>query len=402
MIERSGDRADVAELLTGSDAGSLLKAASAEDGVELAGWSLRSVHHRGRRSVSAVYEATLVVDGGTREVLLVAHADSRPLPEGSFVLSSGGTDIAVWRFPYDPYLPGLRSAVHRRRVRELLDELDGPPGEVTLRTRAYRPSRRAVVEVTVVERRVIGRILYLKVLAGGRAAAVADVHRQLDGVVPVPAVIGVAREQGIVAFEALRGATLRSALVAGERVPGVEELIELSAALAGSGLDTTRDPTRFADPTRHVKLLRRLVPEIEPMLLRAAAAAGAVDGPVAPVHGDLHDAQVLVRRGAVVGLLDVDGAGTGRIAHDLGNLVAHLEATGETWAEARDRADAYAEEVAGSARRLVPAADLARAAAGAWLGLATGAYRAQGERWPELTRRRIARAHRWAVAADRG
>ncbi len=388
------------EFLTGPGAQDLLAAAGHAASVELGTWRLRSVHHRNGRSVSAVYEAELRTGGDTREVLLVAHVDARGLPDTALVLSGGGHRVAVWRFPHDPFLPGLPAAVHRRRVRELLDALDGPGGDVSLRTRAYRPSRRAVVEVTVGGGEVEGRVLYLKVLAGRRASELAEVHRQLDGVVPVPSVIGVDRGQGIVALEALPGATLRSALVAGDPVPPAETLTALVGTLAGSGLESRRDPTRFADPTRHVELLRRLVPDAERGLVRAARAAADIGGPQAPVHGDLHDAQVLVEEGAVVGLLDVDGAGVGLVAQDLGRLVAHLEVVGEVWPAAKDRAESYATTVADAAAAMVAPSDLARGVAGAWLGLATGPYRAQEHDWPELTRQRIARAERWAELAD--
>jgi len=386
-----------AELMTASDAGDLLDAACRASGTELVGWRLRSVHHRGRRSVSVVYEATLATGDERRDVLLVAHVDTRGAPEGAVVLEGEGQRIAVWRFPHDPYLTGLPAAVHRRRVRELLDELGAPLGDVRLHTRAYRPSRRAVVEVTLHGGDAIGRILYLEVLSGGRAEELAAVHRQLGGVVPVPGVVGVGAAQGILALEAMPGATLRSALVDGHDLPAAEEVVGLAERIAACGLETRRDPIRFADPGRHVDLLRRLVPDAGSALVRAADAAAAVTGTLVGVHGDLHDGQVLVEEGAVVGLLDVDGAGTGLMAQDLGGLLAHLEVVGEVWPRARERAGAYAAEVAAAASRLVGWRQLARGAAGAWLGLATGPYRAQDPDWPQATRHRIAQAESWAA-----
>jgi aminoglycoside phosphotransferase (APT) family kinase protein len=73
------------------------------------------------------------------------------------------------------------------------------------------------------------------------------------------------------------------------------------------------------------------------------------------VHGDLHDAQVLLTDGAITGLLDVDGAGPGLMAEDAGNLVAHLEVLADLHPEVADRALAYADEVATAyAARSVP------------------------------------------------
>jgi hypothetical protein len=383
-------------LLAGRSGRELLATAAQHAGARLVRAQLRSVHHRGRRSVSHVFAATLAVGEAEREVLLVAHVDRRPLPDGAFALAADGIPVAVWRFPNDPYLPGLPPAISPARVRELLDDLGGPEGAVSLHTRAYRPSRRAVVEVTVDGTDQVGRVLYLKVLTGDRAGELADLHRQLAEHVPVPKVIGVATGQGILALQALGGRTLRAALVGGEPLPAPDELVALSERFAASGLVSPRDPRAFADPTRHVASLARLAPDRADVVAQVAAvAASAGDGPLVPVHGDLHDGQLLLDpSGHVTGLLDVDGAGQGTIAQDAGTLVAHLAVVGEVWPEVADRAESYAAAVADAYRPVVGAAALARATAGAWLGLATGPHRAQDPDWPQTTRARIDRARR--------
>jgi hypothetical protein len=394
---------DVADgMLAGAGGRELLRAAAAHAGARLVRAQLRSVHHRARRSVSHVFAATLALGDVEREVLLVAHVDRRPLPAGAFVLASDGIPAAVWRFPHDPYLPGLPSAIAPARVRELLDTLRGPAGEVSLRTRAYRPSRRAVVEVTVHGPDAVGRVLYLKVLAGDRAAELADLHRQLASHVPVPKVIGVASGQGIVALQALEGRTLRSALVEGHPLPDPGELVDLSGRVAASGLVSRRDPRGFADPTRHVPSLERLAPDRADLVAEVAQAVVSGDpGPLVSVHGDLHDGQLLLSpAGRVTGLLDVDGAGTGHLAQDAGTLVAHLAVVGEVWPQVADRAETYAAAVADAYRPRVGASALARATAGAWLGLATGPHRAQDAGWEAATRARIDRAARALAEGD--
>jgi aminoglycoside phosphotransferase len=391
-VATTSDPLRAARHLDGEEGPGILAAASEAAGAQLRAARLRSVHHRARRSVSHVYEATLAVGGQEREVLLVAHVDARPLPPGTFTLRAGDDEVAVWRFPHDPFLPGLPSAVHRARVRELLDHLGAPAGDVSLRTRAYRPSRRAVVEVTMAGPAHAGRILYLKVLSGGRAEELADVHRQLAATVPVPRVIGVAPAQGILAIEALTGLTLRAALTTGAALPAADELVELSRCFAASKLASRRDPRAFADPSRHVALLQGLVPDRADDIARVAAASIELTRPLVPVHGDLHDAQVLLTDGSITGLLDVDGAGLGVLAEDAGNLVAHLEVLADPHPAAADRALVYADEVAAAYAAEIGAADLRRATAGAWLSLATGPQRAQDPDWQEATRRRVARA----------
>jgi hypothetical protein len=396
-VPTSDPAAAVSAHLTGPDAADVLGAALEAADLELDGWRLDSVHHRVGRSLSTVYAARVVTgDEQVHDLALVAHVDAKPVPEGAVTVDVAGTPVSVWRFPNDPFLPGLPSATSHRRVRELLDRLGVIAGAIELEVRAYRPSRRAVVEVTVEGVEEAGRVLYLKVLAGGRAARLARVHGELEGHLPVPAVVGVAPEQGILAIRALPGATLRTALVERMPVPGAGELVQLSERLAAAPLTSGADPTRFADPTRHVEVLVELVPERRADLERVAAVARDFAGPRVPVHGDLHDAQLLIEDGRIVGLLDVDGAGTGWLAQDAGSLVAHLEALGEVWPAADARVRAYADEVAHAYGRLLDPADLARGAAGAWLGLATGPYRVQDTGWERHTRRRIDRAVAWA------
>lgn len=391
-----------AEVLTDPVAGlEVVRAALAAADLELVASRLDSVHHRVGRSRSVLWSTTVRDgDGRPHDLAVVTHVDRREVPDGPVTVTlTDGTPVAVWRFPNDPFLPGLPSATSPARVRELLDDLHAEPGDVGLAIRAYRPARRAVVEVTVDGPRA-GRVLYLKVLAGRRAERLGRVHRELAEVAPVPEVVGVAATQGILAIRALPGRTLRSAVVDDVALPAPDVLVRLSEDLARAPLSDGGDPSRFADPTRHVDSLGELLPDLRPQLEEVAEVVRAVGGPRATVHGDLHEAQLLVEGGELVGVLDVDGAGTGWLAQDAGSLVAHLEVLGEVWPHADRRATRYADEVARAYARLVDPRDLARGAAGAWLGLATGPYRVQDAGWERFTRIRVAKAAAWAARAS--
>ncbi len=379
--------------LTPAQERSLLSTAASAAGGRLLSSQARSVHHRSGRSRSVVHEAVLAVDEQRLEVLLVTHVDLRGYPDGAFVLSAGDLAVAVWRFPLDPYLPGLASAVSSERVRQLLDELGAPPGEVTLRTRAYRPTRRAVVEVRV-HGPVSGRVLYLKVLPPRRARSVARRHRQLTGAgLPVPGLVGLAEQQGIVAIEALGGPTIAEALRSGAPLPTTAALLDLSARFAASGVQGSRDPRAFADPVRHVELLSELLPARAEEIAELASCAADLDAPLVGVHGDLHPGQLLLGPdGAITGVLDVDGAGQGYLAHDAGNLIAHLAATGELDPTITAGAARYARQVQDAYAEVVGADALARATAASWLGLATSAHRAQEPTWRDQVGHRIDRA----------
>ncbi len=380
-------------VLTPAQERSLLSTATRAAGGRLISTEIRNVHHRPARSRSVMHEAVLAVDDQRLEVLLVTHVDVRGYPEGAFVLSAGDLEVGVWRFPFDPYLPGLPSAISPERVRELLDQLGAAPGVVTLRTRAYRPTRRAVIEVRV-QGPVSGRVLYLKVLPAPRARSVARRHRQLTAAgLPVPGLVGLAEQQGIIAIEALAGPTIAEALRAGAPLPAPDALLALSQRFASSGVQGSRDPRAFADPVRHVALLSDLLPARAEEIAEVAAAAADLEAPLVGVHGDLHPGQLLLGTdGRITGVLDVDGAGQGYLAHDAGNLIAHLEATGVLDPRITGMAHRYAREVQDAYAEVVGIDPLARAIAASWIGLATSAHRAQEPTWRQQLERRLDRA----------
>lgn len=353
-----------------------------------------SIHSRPGRSTSHVFHALVEDEGAQRKVVLVAHQDARRYPKGAFVVRSGATEVAVWRFPHDPYVPGLSAATNVERVRELLDRLGAPAGAVTLVTRAYRPSRRGVVEVSIDTGDVAGRILYFKAVRRRRAARLAATYRQLSPHVPVPSIVGIDERHDLLALEALEGLTLRQTLISDHPLPDPTEVLALLERFAGIHADPspTADPRAFADPRRHVPMLKNLLPELAETIERVATAASRIDGVATMVHGDLHDGQLLVQGAAITGVLDVDGAGMGHIAHDAGSLIAHVEAVGSVWPDAADRSLRYADALRAVLSGSYGEETLARAEAGAWIGLATGPYRSQEPNWLAETRRRVERA----------
>lgn len=392
-------------LLTGPAAAPVLQAALAASEIGLSGHVIRSVHRRGGSSASVVFDVDILEAGEPRATQLVAHVSTRSIPDGATVIQAEHLTIHVWRFPHDPYLPGLASALDPARVRELLDRVGGPEGEVGLRTRAYRPTRRAVVEVAIGENR--GRVLYLKVLGGrtpdrvrARTEALADVHRRLGEHLPVPRLVGTSVHQGLIAMTALSGRTLRTLLVHGAPLPEPARLVELSRGLAGiPDVDSGSDPRRYADITRHVRHLGELLPDQQPLLARVAAAAATLTGPVGTVHGDLHDGQLLFDEDLELsGVLDVDGVGPGDLASDAGRLVAHIEAA-DLVADLAEPARSYPDRLWEAYGELVDPREAAKGAAAAWVGLATGPYRSHRPEWEEATRERLARAASWLERA---
>lgn len=391
------------EHLLGANACQLLAAAVAPAGEQVVDCRVSQVGYRPGRSLLVRY-ATTVRKADGRQVIetLVALTDVGPLPEGVLPIEAPGLRVGLWRFPFDPKLPGLPPATSGVRVRQLLDRLRGPAGGVRLRTRAYRPMRRAVVQVDIDEGGADRSVLYLKILPPERAKRVHRTHRALAPALPVPRSVGLAYEQGIVALTALPGVTLREALEAGSRVPAPQELLDLLRRLAEQPLDTDARPAATIEPDRHAKVLAAALPHEREHVAELAArcAPGQRDGRQVTVHGDFYEAQVLVEGGEVAGLLDLDGTGPGYPADDLATMIGHLETLALLRPNAATRLRDYSADLFEGAARTEDPSTLARLVAAACLGLATGPFRIRQHDWELQTGRRLDLAESWLRRAD--
>jgi hypothetical protein len=365
---------------------------------------VRSVHSHGSNARSVLLEVDVSEpEVRDRTVLLVAHVASRRPPSAGATLHHHGEQVHLWLFPRDPYLPGLAAAVDRRAAGTLLAELGLGPGSLaSVRTRAYRPTRRAVVEL----RPATGEepAAYRKVMGGrnahrvrDRALALADVHRVLSATLPVPPVLHHDPECGVVTLGRLPGDTLRSRLRGGLTLPPASDVADLLNALKTSpdaGADG--DPARYADVRRHVITLAALLPDRAAELAQLQSCVGEVGGPLGLLHGDLHDGQLLVESDRITGLLDLDGVGRGPIALDVGRLLANIEVAEGHSPDGARVAPGYARAVEAATRHLAPESEVAKAAAAAWIGLATGPHRVQSTDWRSRCNARIDRAIAWA------
>lgn len=383
----------VPELITllGEDAHDLIGAIVAAGGRTLRKLQTTQVRYVPGTSVTVQYRAEVEVGGGRRAVDTYVAAAGISVPEQVPVLESDGMRIAVWRFPDDPFLPGLAVATDAERVAALLQQLGARTGVPRLRTRAYRPGRRAVVEATTGAERI-----FIKVLRPDKVPALQDKHVALAGTVPVPHSHGWSAEYGLVALQAMPGKTLRKVIEGGtRRIPGATALVGL--------LDRFPRPDDATSPVsgplqrveHHAATLAAVLPEARSRLeaLVAGLETGGT-GTTDAVHGDFHASQVLVRGDSIVGLVDVDTAGTGERIDDLANFTGHL-ATLALVAPAKGRIGSYRDEVLGGFDAVADPNELRRRVAAVIVGLATGPFRVQEDAWPQKTMARIELAERW-------
>lgn len=329
--------------------------------------------------------------GGVRD--LVAMVGS--IPEGVGIVEGPHGDVGVWAVPNDPFLPGLASALDRPTVAGLIAGLGSSNMVTRLRLRAYRPGRRAVVQVAAGD-----SSLFLKVVPPHEAEGLHARHRFLSDFLPVPDSLGVARDIGIVVTAALPGRDLRANLRAGLTLPNPGVIARLLEDLPPSKDDWETRSSIEALPVV-VDLLRHLLPGERERLDRLAHSIGDDEAERSvPVHGDFHEAQILVGSERPIGLIDVDTFGWGRPADDPATMLGHLHVLAPEC-----ESPSAVIGLAGALNRhwdeRMDPVDLRRRTAAVVLGLATGPFRVQRRRWREETRERIALAEQWVGSARR-
>ena len=275
-------------------------------------------------------------------------------------------------------------------------DLGLPTDAITLRRRAYRAGRRAVIEAEGASGR-----LFLKVVRPDRTAHLQETHESLAHHVPVPRSAGWSADLGIVAMQAIPGVTLRSALRSGsEPLPGAPAIVALLDRFPQPDEKATRLPGPHERAAGHARLLDAVAPNLTGRVADIVGRVGrAPPQESVAVHGDYHAPQVVVDGETVVGLVDVDTAGKGERINDYATFLAQLS-TLSLVADDRRLPGAYGAALIADFDQRVEPANLRLRTGAAVLAFATGPFRVQEQRWPEETERRVALAERWLDAAD--
>lgn len=378
--------------LTGGHAEDVLGPAVEHVGGRLLSHRCSQVHYRPGHDLTARFRCEVDWgDGSPRRETLYAGTclDGAP-PSTVPVVATIGDDrltAGVWRWPFDPHLPGLERVVTDTATILREHGLAVTVSQTDVVT--YRPLERAVLRV-----RSSDGTRYVKLLRPVDVPAVVLRHAVLRGHgVPVPCVEAEDPALGMVVMSELPGPTLRDLIKADSTTwvpPGaIVELTRRLAAVEADGLAAMR--SRLHDGPHHVALLSSVLPgegrrlELVDERIRAALTRAADRGP-AFVHGDLHERQLVVDDGAIAGLLDVDESGLGDPLDDIAVPVAHLRHRALT-APNGPRIDAFVDDLLVESSRHLAGEDLAAGAAAVLAGLATGPFRAQQEDWPRHVRR---------------
>lgn len=381
-------------ILLGPESGDLLGSVLAEAEGLIGPSRITQIRYVPGRSLTVQYRAQVTWASGVSDEILVASTGV-DVPDQTPRVDTGVGEVAVWRYPHDPFLPGLPAAASPERVGEVLRLLDAPSETVQLRRRSYRPGNRAVIEAVAP-----GARIYLKVVRPDRVADLQSRHAMLAQRLPIPHSYGWSSELGLVAMQAMSGKPLRRVLETGSRkLPDPNQILALLDMLGDGPAPemTVGGPVRYAGA--HANLLKRVLPELGDRLDAMVSVFDDIDEeePV-PVHGDFHSSQILVRGTAVTGLIDVDTVGLGARSDDLAGLLGHISTIALSSA-ARRSIDRYGRELIARFDEVSSPVPLRLRTAAVVLGFATGPFRVLMKRWAEETERRVALAESWAESA---
>lgn len=403
------------EVLTGSDAGELLRLAVLGsgrvgppgrhvspdgDGETVTDWlaQVDSVHHRPGAGVSVGYRVSYAVAGVQVSEYLVASTAEVPDGPGVAVLQDGVRTVRVWRRAQDPVLPGLEQALDPATVGGWLREAgvaDGTPARIQLLS--YRPTRRAVIRASVGE-----VTCYLKVLPERRARRLERRHRLLEApehrapkvlALPLPTTLILATAPGRPLAEAIAAARTHP-----DDLPAPQDVVAWLDGLPAEVLDLSARSSWVDRIDFHAAAARGTLPEegaridqIENEVRELLAARPTP--PTVPAHGDYYEANIFTAAGRVSGVIDLDSLGPGVREDDLATLLGHLAVLRSLAPTIYPHGDELVLEWFEALARTCDPASLAARVAGVVLSLVAGTEH-------EQARQRLATAQDWLGRAQ--
>ncbi|MQA82149.1 MAG: hypothetical protein GEV10_27380 [Streptosporangiales bacterium] len=236
-------------------------------------------------------------------------APGEAVPESSVLLQPDGADHR---------LPALATLLRR-------------PGSSLV---AHRPGRRAVVRMPEGD-----AVRYAKVVRRGRSLDLVAKARLVDeraaGVVTVPRLVRHHADSGVLVWSEVAGPTLHEQGTdrswPAEEVRRVWNAVGVAVRRMHNGLPGA-DLPRYDACAEYVSTVHWLYAAERHGLLppvdvdhTLAELRARRPGSIGVLHRDLHDKQLVLATGRLLGLLDLDTLAVGERALDVANLLGHLE-----------------------------------------------------------------------------
>ena len=252
----------------------------------------------------------------------------------AFEVLAGEEAPRLFRYPDDPYLPGLALVAAPLTAHDLLSKYVAlQPQRLIVERVRYRPTIRAVLRHHARWRRrdTASVTLYVRVMPPGLMARFITAGQLVShsGFV-IPRLLGRIPDQGAVWLASVPGKTVRSHIRRGTP-PDPQLLLDglapLWVAEASAGAGT---PQNVAAGLRST---RRLLAEVLPggrthatlrRLLRDLMPFAGGWTPTALAHNDFYDDQIIVTPEGRLALVDFEEAGPGDPLLDMGTMLGHL------------------------------------------------------------------------------
>jgi|CXWL01.1.fsa_nt_gi hypothetical protein len=307
----------------------------------------------------------------------------------------------TFRYPDDPYLPGLARATSAVDGDDLLREHVGLHSyRLRVRPVRYRPSTRAVLRYTARVRRGKER----KVELYARAMRPKQMKRFIDaGLLAdrsrfiLPSLAGAWEDGGVVWLTAMPGDTVRQHILRGDApAPDfiLDHLESLWALGAPASAHTSSLPHSLRFSRRFLGQVLRGSDTLQLLgeVLLPLLALEADWRPSGVAHNDFYDDQLVLLPDQRIGLVDFEECGPGDQMLDVANMLAHLRWSARFLGSASSAAYHERLRTAALDRFSWRDRDLALRESFALVRLSTNPVRSLAPDWPEVTAEALALA----------
>jgi len=245
-----------------------------------------------------------------------------------------GRPNRVFRYPDDPYLPGLRLAGDAASAHELLAKyVAASPHRIRVEAVRYRPATRAVLRHIAIWRQArLGSLTcFVRVMPPRRVdRLVAAAELAESSGFKIPPLLGVWAGGGVVWMPAVPGETVRDLIRRGA-APGPQALLDALSRLWSLRLEPERGHP--LDLQGGFEMTERLLSHLLETEEARSLLSNVTDAlrsfaqtwqPSAVAHNDFYDDQMLVTPDGQLALVDFEEIGPGDPLLDVANMSAHL------------------------------------------------------------------------------
>lgn len=247
-----------------------------------------------------------------------------------------GVEPLLFRYPNDPYLPGLATAGSAIEASRAIHEyVSLAPRGLKVEPVRYRPAHRAVLKHQISWRRAHtpGLTLFARVMPPShldRYLGTLSLAKKSGFCVPEP--VGTWTEGGVLWTPEVLGETVRSSIRAG-CPPQVEGLLGGLSQLWASSAAPEATPGHTLDVLGGYQMSRDLLEHVvtgdEPRrrlesISNVLGAFAEAWRPTCLAHNDFHDDQLILTTEGQLALIDFEEVGPGDPLLDAGMLLAHL------------------------------------------------------------------------------